>query len=109
MNIPLQITYRGMSSSPSVDELIQERTSKLERFADRIVRCHVIVDVPHRHQRNGRRFSVHLDLTTPLGSIVVKREPHSDSEPQELAVLVREAFDAATRQLEDEARRRRAS
>ena len=67
MQIPLQITYRGMSSSPSVDALITERTHKLERFSDRIVRCHVIIDVPHRHHRQGRHFSVHVDVTTPLG------------------------------------------
>jgi ribosome-associated translation inhibitor RaiA len=107
MQIPLQITYRGMSSSPSVDALIQERASKLERFSDRIVRCHVIVGVPHRHQKQGRHFSVHLDLTTPLGNIVVTREPPSAAEPQDLAVVVRDAFDVATRQLEDEARRHR--
>jgi ribosome-associated translation inhibitor RaiA len=109
MFIPLQITYRGMSSSPSVDELIAERANKLERFSERILRCHVIIDVPHRHQRQGRHFSVHLDVTTPLGSIVVTRDPASDSEPRELASLVREAFDAAARQLEEETRRRRAS
>lgn len=109
MQIPLQITYRGMSSSASVDALILERANKLERFSDRIVRCHVIVGVPHRHHRQGRHYSVHLDLTTPLGSIVVTRDPPSSAEPQELAALVREAFDAAARQLEDEARRRRAS
>jgi ribosome-associated translation inhibitor RaiA len=109
MQIPLQITYRGMSSSPSVDALIAERTNKLERFAERIVRCHVIVDVPHRHQRQGRHFSVHVDVTTPLGSIVVTRDPAPDAEPRELAVVVRDAFDAAARQLEHEARRQRAS
>ena len=109
MQIPLQITYRGMSSSPSVDALITERTNKLERFSDRIVRCHVIIDVPHRHHRQGRHFSVHVDVTTPLGSIVVTRDPSSDSEPRELAVMVREAFDAAARQLEQETRRQRAS
>ena len=109
MQIPLQITYRGMSSSPSVDALIIERTNKLERFSDRIVRCHVIVDVPHRHHRQGRHFSVHVDVTTPLGSIVVTRDPSSDAEPRDLAVAVREAFDAAARQLEEETRRQRAS
>lgn len=109
MQIPLQITYRGMSSSPSVDALITERTNKLERFSDRIVRCHVIIDVPHRHQRQGRHFSVHVDVTTPLGSIVVTRDPPPDSDPRELATVVRDAFDAAARQLEAETRRQRAS
>lgn len=109
MQIPLQITYRGMSSSPSVDALITERTNKLERFSDRIVRCHVIVDVPHRRHRQGRHFSVHVDVTTPLGSIVVTRDPLPDAEPRELAVVVREAFDAAARKLEDETQRQRPS
>jgi hypothetical protein len=108
MSVPLQITFRGVSPMPTVGSLIEERTSRLERFSDRIVRCHVIVGVPHRHHRNGRHYSVHLDITTPLGSIVVTREP--DTQPaRELDALIRDAFDAATRQLENEAARRRSA
>ena len=109
MQIPLQITYRGLTSSPAVDALIQERAHRLERFAGRIVRCHVIVGVPHRHHRNGWHYSVHLDLTTPLGSVIVTRDPSPGSSPQDLGLVVRDAFEAAQRQLEEETRRRRAS
>lgn len=107
MSIPLQITFRGMSPMPSIGSLIQERSSRLTRFCDRIVRCHVTVGVPHRHQRHRRCYSVHLDISTPLGNIIVSREPASAGSHEELGTLIREAFDTATRQLEDETRRRR--
>lgn len=109
MTIPLQITFRGLSSMPSVVQLISERSARLERFCDRISRCHVVVGMPHRHQRNGRRYSVHIDIGTPLGNIVVTREPPAHASAEQLGVAIREAFDAATRQLEDESGRRRSA
>jgi ribosome-associated translation inhibitor RaiA len=109
MQIPLQITFRGLSPMPSVGTLIAERSSRLERFCDRIIRCHVVVGVPHRHHRNGRRYSVHIDITTPAGSVIVTREPAAGASSEQLDVAIRDAFDAATRQLEDETRRRRSA
>jgi ribosome-associated translation inhibitor RaiA len=101
-----QITFRGMSAIASIESLITERWSRLERFSDRIVRCHVIIGVPHRHQRTGRHYSVHLDISTPGASIAVTRDPDRSS-PQELDAAIRDAFDAATRQLEGGEQRRR--
>ncbi|HEX7670990.1 MAG TPA: HPF/RaiA family ribosome-associated protein [Polyangiaceae bacterium] len=107
MEIPFQLTFRGMSSSEAVESMIRERASRLERFHDRIVRCHVVVDVPHRHRSKGRLFSVRIDITTPTGEIAVTREPQHDLSHEDFNAVVRDAFDAAARQLEDEARRRR--
>jgi hypothetical protein len=70
----------------------------LERFADRIIRCHVIVGLERRHDCIGRRYSVDLDISTSLGSIAVTREP--GAAPRGLAEIIREAFDAATRELQ---------
>jgi hypothetical protein len=109
MQLPLQITFRGLSPMPGVGTLIHERSRRLERFCDRIIRCHVIIGVPHRRQRNGRSYSVHIDITTPLGNIVVTRDPAGDGSTQQLDVVIRDAFDAATRQLEEETRRRRSA
>jgi ribosome-associated translation inhibitor RaiA len=109
MQIPLQITFRGMSPMPSIGTLIQDRWSRLERFSDRMIRGHVTVAIPHRHHRNGRRYSVHLEIMTPLGGILVTREPAASGASEELDVAIREAFDVATRQLEEEFRRRRSA
>jgi ribosomal subunit interface protein len=96
-----------MDHSDAIEAVIRERAARLERFHDRIVRCHVVVDVPHRHQRKGRLFAVRLDLTTPTGELVVKRDPPEDHSHEDFYVVVRDAFDAMARQLEDEVRRRR--
>ena len=36
---------------------------------DRIVRCEVMIETPHRHHRNGRQFHVRVRLTVPGGEI----------------------------------------
>jgi hypothetical protein len=97
-----------MSPIPSVESLIAAQSSRLERFSDRIVRCHVIIGLPHRHHRNGRHYSAHLDITTSSGSVAVTRDPKLSS-PQELDVTIRDAFDAAIRQLDAESCRTRSA
>src|SRR5262245_14118159 len=108
MNEPLQITFRGMDSSPALETLIRERAERLARLAPSLQRCHVVVEQPHRHQQSARRFSVRLEISTPLGEIVVTRAPEGAGRFPAPQPLIREAFDAATRQLEERAERRRA-
>jgi len=98
-----------MSPSAPVEQLIRERSARIERFHESIIRCHVVVDVPHRHQRRGRMYSVRLDIRTPTGEIVVTHEHPLAASSQEIDTAVRAAFDTATRQLEDDVRRRRSS
>jgi cold shock CspA family protein len=47
-------------------------------------------------------YNVRIDMTVPGAELVIKREPNED-----LDVAIRDAFDAARRQLEDFARRHR--
>lgn len=107
MQLPIQITFRGLDSSDAIESMIRERALRLERFHDRIVRCHVVVDVPHRRHRKGRQFAVRLDITTPTGEIAVTRDPTDDHSRENFSVAVRDAFNAAARRLEDEVRRHR--
>lgn len=107
MQVPLRITFRGMASSPAVEDAIRERVMHLEHFHDRITRCHVTLDVPHRHRSKGRLFAVRLDITTPDREIAVTRDPPLDHTHEDFNVVLRDAFDAAVRQLEADVRRRR--
>jgi ribosome-associated translation inhibitor RaiA len=104
----LQITFRGMSPSPAIELLVRERAERLERLAARIQRCRVVVEQPHRHQHTGGAFCVRLDITTPEDEVVVTREPDGNCSHEPLQNAIRGAFDAATRQLEARAERRRA-
>jgi hypothetical protein len=109
MNSPLQICFRNMNHAPVVEQIIRSEAANLNRFADRIMSCRVVVEVPHRHHEHGNLYQVRLDLTVPGGKIVVSREPPEQPQYRDLTLAIRGAFDAARRQLEDHVRRRRGS
>ncbi len=102
MKLPLQITARNISLSEAAETSIREKAAKLDTFYDRIMSCRVVVDAPHRHQHQGVQYNVRIDITVPGGELVVKREPHED-----LYVAIRDAFDAARRQIQGYARKQR--
>lgn len=102
MKVPLQITSRNMSLSEAAEEAIREKVDKLDAFFDRITSCRILVEAPHRHSHQGVLYNVVVDITVPGSELVVKREPHED-----LYVAIRDAFEAARRQLQSYARKRR--
>ncbi len=102
MKLPLQITARNIELTEAIEQAVRDRARKLERFYDRIVSCRVVVDAPHRHQKKGVMYNACIDITVPGSEVVVKREPHED-----LYVAIRDAFDAARRQLQEISSRRR--
>lgn len=106
MQIPLQISFRNMTSSEAVAARIRERAEEIERFCDRITSCRVVVEAPHRHQHQGRIYHVRVDITVPGEEVVVKRDPSAHHAHEDVYVAIRDAFDAARRQLEDHVRRR---
>lgn len=107
MQIPLQITFREMDPSAAVDERVREKAAWLEQFCDDITACHVVVEERHRHQHQGRLFHVRIDLTVPNKVLIVNRDPEERQAHEDVYVAIRDAFDAARRQLEDYVRERR--
>lgn len=102
MKLPLQITARNLELPEAVKEVIRDKAERLDKYYTQIMRCRVVVEVPHRHHHEGILYNVHIDMTVPGAELVVKREPNKD-----LDVAIRDAFDAARRKLEDFARRQR--
>jgi len=102
MEVTLQITTRDIPHSEALETHIREKAEKLEKFYPRIISCRIVIELPHKHHHQGRLFDVHIDMTVPGGELVVNRVANED-----VYVAVRDAFDAAKRQLEDYARRQR--
>ena len=102
MAMPLQITFRDMPPSEAVEQRIREKAAKFERFSDRMLGCHVVVEMPQRHKHQGKLHSVHIDLTVPGKELAVNRVEHED-----VYVAIRDAFNAAQRQLESFVERQR--
>src|SRR5262245_61856047 len=101
MQVPLQVSFRNMPPSPAVEADIREKAAKLEEFYDRITSVRVVVETPHRQHRQGKLFHVRIDLRVP------GREPAEQRAHEDVHVAVRDAFDAARRQLEDYVRETR--
>lgn len=102
MNFPLHTTFRGMPISAELDAHIREKAEKLDSFYERIKSCHVTVEVPHKHHQQGKQFKVRIDIAVPNREIVVNHDLNEDP-----YVALRDAFDAAKRQLEDFSRKQR--
>jgi cold shock CspA family protein len=102
----LQITFRNVDASPSVEAKVRERARELERFFDRIVSCRVVIEAPKR-RRHGDLYHIRVDLKVPGKEIVVKRDPPEHHAHEDISVAVRDCFDAVRRQLEDQVRRQR--
>lgn len=105
MQLPLQITFRHMDSSPAVEAAIRKRAEKLDRFSDRIMACRVVVEAPHQHQRKGKLYSVRIDLTVPGEEIPVTREGPENHAHADIYVAIRDAFASVSRLLEDHTRK----
>jgi cold shock CspA family protein/ribosome-associated translation inhibitor RaiA len=93
--------------SEAVEAAIREKAAKLDEFCDDIMSCRVMVESPHQHRHKGKLYHLRIDLTVPGDEIVIRRDPREDSTHEDVYVVIRDAFDAAKRQLEDYVRRRR--
>ncbi len=107
MQLPLQITFRNMDSSEAVEARVRSEAEKLDTLYDQIMHCRVVVEAHHKHRHKGNLYHVRIDLTVPGRELVVSREPEQHHAHEDVYVAVRDAFNAASRQLKAFARRRR--
>ena len=101
MFLPLQITLRNIVHSDALDRLIRGHAEKLQHFHPGLSRCRVVVELAG-HQQQGKQVIVRVKLKVPGTEIAVDRQHSEDAH-----VAVRDAFDAARRQLEDHIRLQR--
>jgi len=102
MDIPAEIAFHNMDSSPTLEAEIRERIEKLDRLYGHLIGCRVSVEHLHRRHQNGNVFEVHIDMRVPGDEIVVSREPHRARQKfadPDVGVAMRNAFKAAERRL----------
>ncbi len=103
MQRPLKITSRDFPLSAAFETEIREKAASLESFYERLSGCEVTVHAPAlKHHHKGGPFLVTIHLTVPGKELTVDHQ-----EEEELSQAIREAFDAARRQLEDYIREQR--
>ena len=102
MRLAPQITLKDIAHSEAVEAKIREKITKLDQFSDRVMACRVTVESTQRRHHQGKLFTVRIDITVPGRELVVNRIENED-----LYVSIRDAFDAAKRQLEEHTRKQR--
>jgi len=105
--IPVQVTFRGMDRSDAIEANLREKAEKFERFSNHLMSCRVVIEAPHQHGRKGKLYHVRVDLGVVGGELVVTHQGPLDHAHEDVYVAIRDAFDAATRQLEDYERKQR--
>ena len=100
MAIPMQITFRHMETSPAVEARVRDLTRHLGSFSERIQSCRVVVDTPHRHHHQGKVFNVKVQVGLPGEDVVVDMERPQRDGHEDVYVVLRDAFYAAKRQVQ---------
>jgi ribosome-associated translation inhibitor RaiA len=96
MERPLQLTFKGMDSSPALESLVRERLSRLERLYPRLVGCRVVVEVPHRKSETAKMsLAVTVELEIPgRGTVVGKDEVARRAAKEDHTAALNGAFEA---------------
>jgi cold shock CspA family protein/ribosome-associated translation inhibitor RaiA len=108
MQAPIEIAFQHFEPSEEIRAEVAKQAKRLERFSDRITSCHVAIAGPQTRHRQGELFKVDIRIAMPEHHDVIVTRTHRDTpERAHPLVAVREAFDAAARQIEDFAREAR--
>ena len=98
MQVPLQITIRDIDHSDAVEQRIRKKAEKLNVFSDKIISCHVVVELTKHHQNSDKLHNVRITLTLPGKELVVNH-----NEQENLFMAIRDAFSDMVRQVEESA------
>jgi cold shock CspA family protein len=100
MQIPVQMTSRGVELTHDQATQIREAAAELDRFFDGLVSCRITVSVPNKRPVDGPvTWTFRLGLTVPGGVLAINRRARPS-----FRQALDDAFDAARRRLQDYAR-----
>jgi ribosomal subunit interface protein len=102
MQIPAEISFENLEQSDAVEARIRDELAKLEKFYNRLTSARVVVSRPQRRHTHGDIYDVRIQLTVPgAAEIIVNRKPGDVHAHTDIYVAIRDAFNAAQRQLQD--------
>ncbi|WP_013322510.1 HPF/RaiA family ribosome-associated protein [Gloeothece verrucosa] len=110
MKIPVEISYRGVEKTDTIETLIDEKVAKLEKFCNYLNSCHIAVEKIHDRPRSGSPYRVRIDITVPPShELVAESNPAEQNQYVELDRVIRDAFSKAERQVKELSRQQRDS
>jgi cold shock CspA family protein len=108
MQTPPQIAFKGFEPAAHVRERVTQEMARLERFHPRMTSARVVVERVTARRHAGDLYTARIFIVLPGGREVAVTRFQDDAHAHEdVLVAVRDAFDAAQRQIEDLARTQR--
>lgn len=108
MQVEPQIAFEGFEPAEHVRSRVSSEIEKLEEFFQDITSCRVVVKATPGRRQHGDLYEVSIHLVLPGGrEVVANRHPAANHAHEDVLVTIRDAFKAARRQLQDEARKLR--
>jgi len=103
MERPLEIAFHNLQPSPAIESELRQHVEKLEHRFGGLIGCRVSVERLHSQHRTGNVFEVHVTLSVSGRELAVSHQPQKAKERRahtDIHASIRDAFDAAERQLE---------
>jgi len=101
VDLPLEIAFHGMDSTPHLEHQLRRQVKKLERFADYVTSVRAVVEAQHK-SADKAQFQIKLEIRVPGKTVVAERagRPHDAVDRADAYGVIREAVDVAIRQLD---------
>jgi hypothetical protein len=96
----IDIQFRGMPHSVAAEMSARRWIERLRRVSSDLLRCAVVVEIPHHHQQRSPLFHVRIDLVVPDQVLAVTRDPGEQAAHDDVYVAISDAFRAARRRLQ---------
>src|SRR6056297_418801 len=108
METPLELTFGGVDRNEEREDPIREKVAKLEQVCDTITSCRVTVKKAQESQQTGNPLDLRIEVRVPRhNEILVNQKMDADQAADPFGRLVRDAFQAAQRKLQEVTERQR--
>ena len=108
MTNEFQVLFHNIVQTDALAQAVQKRINKLERYSDQILSGRVVLDAPHNNHYKGKVFSVGIEIHTSLKEIIINQGKQNNHAHEDLYIAIRDAFNAAERQLKSITKKHRA-
>ena len=101
--IPIEVTFRNMDRSDALEAEARRRAQKLATLWSGVISCRIVGEVAQRSPVHpGTKLHVfRVEVAVPGEDIHASNDIHKEESARDPYLAMREAFDAAERQLLD--------
>jgi ribosome-associated translation inhibitor RaiA len=97
----VEVHFHGIEKSTAIEQRVLQKVAKLQRHFERMTSCRVGIEAPQRTPQRPKVYQIKIEIGVPRRrAIVVSHERVGSHANEELALAIRDAFEAATRKVD---------